>query len=191
MESSDLISLIEAYDLFQKETQEADLVSFACWLKRGSEVDEEENRQIDRDLGYAINRVNRFSKLFARHYLNELPINSLEEFSFITAINSLGSPSKSKVYDSTLTELATGQQMMRRLIKEGLVEEMEDDFDKRIKRVTLTKKGKDIQREAFKRIGEECYYKFDGLDFDSKKELLKILNVLIKSLEKKRLLGNY
>ena len=61
---------------------------------------------------------------------------------FLISINRLGNPSKTEVYADTITELNTGTQMMKRLIDAGLIEELTDKDDKRVKRVKLTFKGK-------------------------------------------------
>ncbi|TAF65183.1 MAG: hypothetical protein EAZ55_09540 [Cytophagales bacterium] len=183
METNKIIMLLQSFDAFEKETQSTDLEAFAYWTLRKKNEKQGEETQLNRDLGYALNRVNRYSKLFAKQYLEGLPIHSLDEFSFLTSITFLINPSKSEVYDNTLTELATGQQMMRRLIQMGLVEETEDEKDKRIKRVQLTTEGERVQNLAFQQIGEECNFKFKVLDVKDKISLLEILNQLLKSFE--------
>ena len=106
----------------------------------------------------------------------------MDEFSFLTSIHILNQPTKSEVYEATITELATGQQMMRRLIKSGFVEEIVDEKDKRKKRLILTEKGKQTQQLAFKKIVQECNLKFEGLDINSKQTLLTILKQLDQHL---------
>lgn len=187
MNTESLILLIQSFDAFEKETQSADLQSFAYWILKKQNQQQEHEAQLNRDLGYVLNRVNRYSKMFAKQYLEGLPVNSLDEFSFLTTIKFLVNPSKSDVYEKTITELATGQQMMRRLVQIGLVEEFDDEKDKRIKRVRLTEEGKKIQSLAFIKIGEECNFKFSDLERENKLLLLEILQELLHSLEKKKL----
>lgn len=186
METDKIIHLLKTFDAFEKETQNTDLKHFANWILQKQKQENSNTSQLNRDLGYALNKVNRYSKLFAKQYLEGLAISSLEEFSFLTSIKILINPSKSEVYEHTVTELATGQQMMRRLINLGLVEETEDLQDKRIKRVRLTTDGEKVQNQAFEKIGEECNFKFKDLTDENKKELLEILQYLLENFAKNK-----
>ncbi len=183
MESKDIINLIQSFDEYQTQTQSTDVEGFAYWILRNQNGKQGDETQLNRDLGYVLNRVNRYSKLFAKQYLEGLPISSLDEFSFLTTIKIFGNPSKSQVYEHTITELATGQQMMRRLLHIGLIAEIEDEKDKRIKRVKLTEEGEKVQQVAFEKIGEECNFKFKDLRHENKKVLLEILKQLVNSFE--------
>ena len=89
--------------------------------------------------------THRLSKLFrwyAKDTLKANGLTSMDEYFFLISINRLGNPSKTEVYADTITELNTGTQMMKRLIDAGLIEELTDKDDKRVKRVKLTFKGK-------------------------------------------------
>ncbi|MGB0523000.1 MAG: MarR family winged helix-turn-helix transcriptional regulator [Flammeovirgaceae bacterium] len=184
MEVDKLTDLIKHFACYAKDSQEQDLEDFAFWLLKKLETErlDGEEEQINRDLGYYVNRINRYGKYLSKHFLEETAISSLDEFSFLTTIKALQKPSKSEVYEATITELTTGQQMMRRLVKMGLVAEEIDSEDKRMKRVVLTEKGIQTQNLAFKKIGEECNLKFETLNLSYKQELLRTLKVLDKHL---------
>jgi len=187
MQLDKLTKLIENFAEYSENAQEESLESFAFWLLKKLEKQQNiDQEQLNRDLGYYINRINRYGKYFSKHFLEKTEISSLDEFSFLNTIKLLEKPSKSEVYDATITELTTGQQMMRRLVKMGLVAEEIDIKDKRMKRVILTEKGKKTQEKAFEQIGKECNLKFGKLNNHSKKDLLEILKELNK-LNKKLL----
>ena len=180
MRTERLIPLIEAFEAYSQENDANDLQSFAFWLLQQKQNDTRDDVQLNREVGYYLNRVNRYARYFAKQSLDGLDIGSLDEFNFITAIKTLNNPSKSEVYEKTITELATGQQMMRRLVTLGLVEELEDKQDKRIKRVRLTTKGDEIYVKAFDKIETECNIKFGSLDAQTKQNMLQMLEYLDK-----------
>lgn len=181
MEVDKLTDLIKHFAKYSEDSPEQGLEGFAFWLLKKLERDNRtEEAQLNRDLGYYINRINRYGKYLSKYFLEETAISSLDEFSFLTTIKMLGKPSKSEVYETTITELTTGQQMMRRLVKIGLVAEEIDSEDKRMKRVFLTEKGEKTQEIAFEKLGQECNLKFGKLNIESKKDLLRILKELDK-----------
>lgn len=191
MQVEKLNELIRHFAEYAENYKEQDLESFAFWLlKRKESKKETDESQLNRDLGYYINRINRYGKYLSKYFLEETAITSLDEFSFLTVVKVLGKPSKSEVYEATITELTTGQQMMRRLVKLGLIGEEVDAKDKRMKRVFLTKKGEETQKLAFEQIGKECNLKFGEINMESKKELLKTLKELDK-INKKLLLSHF
>lgn len=182
MKVDKLTELIKEFAVYSETHDTQDLKSFAFWLLNNEKINQNstEEEQLNRDLGYYINRINRYGKYLSKSFLEETLISSLDEFSFLTVIKALGKPSKSEVYEATITELTTGQQMMRRLVNMGLVKEQVDSEDKRMKRVFLTEKGKQTQELAFEQIGKECNLKFGQLNIEHKKELLQILKELDK-----------
>ena len=186
MNTQKLLELIKAFDEFLMTDTEGDLETFAFWLLKQREHNTPPyDSDLNRNLNYLLNRINRHSKILAKQYLAGLEINSLEEYCFLNSIKQLKNPSKSEVYEHTLTELATGQQMMRRLISLGLIEDFEDDYDKRVRRVRLTAKGHTVQTEAYKRLGEESNFKFGKLDRKNKENLLQVLRWLEQNLRDK------
>lgn len=181
MELAKITDLLERYGTYQEETGNDSLEHFAFWLLKRQEQNPQKEAdlgQLHRDIGYHLNRVNKFSKYLSRYFLAGLEIDSLDEFSFLTAIRVLDHPSKTEVYDFTITELTTGQQMMRRLVKKGLVEEYPDAKDQRKKCLRLSRKGEETQFKAFDLIGQECDLKFGALDLHSKQFLLQVLRQL-------------
>lgn len=181
MNVNKLTELIQKFATYSEVHENQDLENFAFWLlKKKDNTSTAPEQQLNRDLGYYINRINRYGKYLSKQFLEETAISSLDEFSFLTVIKALGKPSKSEVYEATITELTTGQQMMRRLINMGLIGEETDTEDKRMKRVFLTEEGKETQALAFEQIGKECNLKFGKLDITHKKELLKLLKELDK-----------
>jgi len=178
MKLQDITQLLTLFEQYTQQHPKTNWKDFGYWLIEQQNIEVVDESQLNRDLGYYINRINRYSRYYSKQFLEHVIINSLDEFTFLTAIKILGTPSKSAVYDFTITELTTGQQMMRRLVKMGLVQEEQDLDDKRVKRVSLTLEGLATQEAAFEAIGKECNLKFGQLDHQSKHQLLDILKRL-------------
>ena len=99
---------------------------------------------------------------------------------YLISINKIGTPSKTKVYADTITEINTGTQMMKRMIDAGLIEEVTDKQDKRVRRVKLTAKGKRTRENFFQQSVSDLKLKSGNLSETEKKELIRLLAYLEK-----------
>jgi DNA-binding MarR family transcriptional regulator len=59
-----------------------------------------------------------------------------------------------------------------------LINEFDDQIDKRTKRLSITEYGKQIRNEVFKRLGEDSVYKLAIIDKEHKLNLLTTLEKL-------------
>ncbi|MBC7891537.1 MAG: MarR family transcriptional regulator [Sphingobacteriaceae bacterium] len=178
MNTDTLLDLIRHYAEFSDVHPAEGLQEFAVWLREKTGHAGPPDNQQSRDIGYYLNRVNRYARLYAKLAFKELPIKSLDEFSFLTTIRHTGQPSKTEVYEATLTEITTGAQLLKRLVALELVEEIDDAADRRVKRVRLTPTGELVQQSAFEQIGKECELKMAPLDSGARTDLLAILKRL-------------
>lgn len=93
---------------------------------------------------------------FAKHYLKkafkETNFNSVDEFSFLATLVKEKSLLKSELINRHLLEISTGSEVLRRLIKLGLIKEFKDPDDGRAKRVELTNEGFMEITKAFKEM---------------------------------------
>lgn len=179
----EVIDLIEKYMEFSKTTRNYDLKVFSVWLNRSFDGDTSQKRsaseiQTDRDISYLINRIGRFSRFHTRKVLSKHGMISIDEFYFLLSIDRLGSPSKNEVYRDVIIELPTGAQIMKRMTDNGLVKEVADEKDKRVKRVNLTEKGKEIKTEIFEDLTGSVKLKTGNLTAEEKNSLLQILRKL-------------
>lgn len=178
MHASDVIQLIKKYHEFCNHHNSADLREFGTWLTQksnGKKRTADDTKQIDRDLGYLLNRLARFSRYHIKHAFAALPIQSLEEFTVLSVLGALGDASKNEVYKHAVLEVATGQQMMNRLLRSKLVLERTLSEDQRVRMVQLTQKGKKTLSEAFEILGEVSSKKFSTLSKDERILLRKVL----------------
>lgn len=99
-------------------------------------------------------KIARFEEFYIRKYLVDLPINSRLEYTFLYTINRYEKARKTELINIHLVEYTTGMDTIGRLIKNGLLYELQDKKDKRAKLLKLTKHGQEILNKANSRIEE-------------------------------------
>lgn len=183
MDTTRLIELIKHFELFQQETGSSDLQEFSIWLNRitnqhplKATASGDDNRMIV----WLTHRLSKLFRWYAKGTLNDNGLSSMDEYFFLISINRLGTPSKTEVYADTITEINTGTQMMKRMINDGLIEEVTDKKDKRVKRVKLTAKGKRTKENFFSASIPDLNLKAGNLSETEKKEMIRLLAYLEK-----------
>ena len=100
-------------------------------------------------------RISRLQEFYTRKFFDKLPLNSRLEYMFLYSVSCIEKARKTDLISIHLVEYTTGMDTIRRLINNGLLEEKQDDADKRAKLLVLTDHGKNILRQAEKRISDE------------------------------------
>jgi DNA-binding MarR family transcriptional regulator len=115
---------------------------------------------------YALSRIiNRLSKLwmyFTLDAMKPMGLTSFDEFAFLYTTNLSNSIRKKDLIYNQFIEISSGLLVIDRLIKKGFLQERIDEYDKRSKQVTLTKKGKitlDECQTALGKVAENLYGK--------------------------------
>ncbi len=104
------------------------------WIK-------DENPTAKRDISILIVLMNRYAKWYIKKVLRESNLQTPDEFSFLITLMTYDTLSKSELIAKQVMEKTSGTEVLRRLIKRGLIVESEDAKDKRSIRVSITKSG--------------------------------------------------
>lgn len=146
--------LLDRVEEFEKERgeQEMDLVAFNLWLNRklsfaqpdffhhrGEYTDSSSSGVI---LTMLIGFLFRYAKLYIKKALEDTPLSTMDEFSFMASLSNYGSLTKSELINQNIVEFTSGIEIIKRLVRNGLMEEFADPDDRRSKRVKLTEEGK-------------------------------------------------
>lgn len=115
-------------------------------------------------VGQYHNRIYRFALIFAKKALGTISLNNLDDFLYMVVLYRTGTPTKSELIQNNISEFTSGMEVIKRLVKMGLVEEFPDKEDKRSKRVKLTEKGKGVLFQGFGRMQQVAKIIFAGLD---------------------------
>jgi DNA-binding MarR family transcriptional regulator len=102
-----------------------------------------------------ISRIARFQEFYTRKFFHELPLNSRLEYMFLYTVSHMNKAKKTDLINIHSVEYTTGMDTIRRLINNGLLEEKQDEADKRAKLLVITEYGKNILRQADRRISDE------------------------------------
>jgi DNA-binding MarR family transcriptional regulator len=100
-----------------------------------------EYRNTASDISILIVLMNRYAKWYIKKVLRDSKLQTPDEFSFLITLMTYDSLSKSELIIKQVMEKTSGTEVIRRLIKRGLIVESADANDKRSIRVSITKTG--------------------------------------------------
>jgi DNA-binding MarR family transcriptional regulator len=132
-----------------------------------------------------VGRITKLHISYANNALKDCGINSFDEFLYLNTIRNSKSPHKTEVIYSNFNELSSGLLILKRLKKRGLLSEMDDEKDKRVKRLSLTQKGnKTIMNcyEKLQQVNEMFFNSIPDTDIELCLQLLKPLEIRFSSL---------
>lgn len=160
-----LLKIIEYLDEFENESRDSSIEDFVLFLnnrinqavtinhQESPDFSREENHDyknfLEVEFSTLLTNLYRFAKHYVKKAFNNSSFKSLDEFSFLATLLREGSLLKSDLINKHLLEISTGSEVIKRLIKMGLIIELKDETDKRAKRVSLSKKGIKEITESF------------------------------------------
>ncbi|MBN1338145.1 MAG: MarR family transcriptional regulator [Bacteroidales bacterium] len=170
-----LKQIIDLYEEYELNERHLDLLSFAQWIIRKLDNEPELNsKSPERRQEYfpdefpvfksyderarfleSVSRIARYHEFYSRKALKDLIINTRLEFLFLQAVGATGKTKKTDLINTFHLEYTTGMDTIRRLSNNGLLAEIQDEEDKRVKLLVLTEKGQHILAQANHRMSEE------------------------------------
>lgn len=153
--------LLDYLEEYEQEGKHGGIKAFSIFLKdkvMGAEVSGEPVKSFDQQdyRNFKTYPEVEFSTLltglyrFAKHYLKkafaQTAFKTIDEFGFLATLLREHSLLKNELINEHLLEMSSGSEIIKRLVKNGLIYEYPDEHDKRARRVSLTVKG---QREVF------------------------------------------
>lgn len=144
MDYSLLQSLIPHIEAYQSDHPAGNLAGFVVWLNQQlfapEKVDEHASTG-ELFLAFKLMYLNKEIKRQAKVVLAESQLSSVDEYSFLLHLNHQESFRKMELISLHNLEAPTGIEIIKRLLKNGLIAEFADPEDKRAKRVKITVKG--------------------------------------------------
>jgi len=95
----------------------------------------------------------RYAVIYFKKALKDGNINTLDEFSFLIVLMTYPSLSKTELIQKLIMEKTSGIEVIKRLLKHGLIEEFANPNDKRSVLVAITAKGKKELAVLLPRMG--------------------------------------
>jgi DNA-binding MarR family transcriptional regulator len=103
----------------------------------------DEYRNTASDISILIVLMNHYAKWYIKKALRDSHLQTPEEFSFLITLMTYNSLSKGELITKQVMEKTSGSEIIRRLVKKGLIVESADENDKRSIRVSVTKSGRE------------------------------------------------
>ncbi|WPO81380.1 MarR family transcriptional regulator [Chryseobacterium sp. JJR-5R] len=119
--------------------------------------------------------LSRYSKQLVRKGLGEFPELANEEFTYLYRLKDEPNLTKIQLIEKNGHEKQTGTQIIKRLLEAGLIEEKNDEEDRRSKRLNLTKKGEDRFHQSVEKVNLTSVILSGKLCDEEKSDLLKTL----------------
>ncbi len=148
----EIVHWLEEYQN-QKHSDGGSMESFIIWLnsqlfsENHAEYSQHGPDTLDMELSFLLVMQSRYYKAYAKKVLGESELSSPDGFSFLYHLNRVDSYRKMELIKMHRLEPPSGIEVLKRLLKKGFIEEFDDDDDKRAKRISITKKGKEeLQR---------------------------------------------
>jgi MarR family transcriptional regulator, lower aerobic nicotinate degradation pathway regulator len=123
-----------------------------------------------------IRRLYRFSTIYSKKALAEFELGSNEDYVYLLSLfYDMREPRKSELVEAHLSEFSSGIEVIKRLIKTGLVEEFDDTGDRRSKRVKITEKGREVMLKSMLPLKDILATLFAGMRRAEKNHLAKLM----------------
>jgi len=133
----------------RQDTQQSSIRDIAGteekWLK--------EDNDINTDISTLLVFMYRYAHIYFKKALKNGTINTVDEFSFLIVLMTYPSLSKTELIQKLILEISSGTEVIKRLLKNKLIEEFPNPNDKRSVLVAITEKGKKELAELFPKMG--------------------------------------
>ncbi len=192
-----LKQLIDLFEDFEMENGQLDVLNFAQWIvnkhqeepglqekivnrttsSRYQESSVPFKNHFDDKIRFleAVAGIARYHEFYTRKVLKDMVINTRLEFLFLQAVDMLERAKKTDLINIYHLEYTTGMDTIRRLINNGLLFEVQDENDKRIKLLIMSDLGKVVYDQAKKRMSDESTMFFTAISDNKWKKVLPIL----------------
>lgn len=178
-----LVELLEIIDSFENTVPNAEEMSLDSFLTYALSLRLDGERQHisktpssdEATIAQMLSLLYRISRSYTKRALQESLLQSEEEYTYLVCLLGSGRITKTELNLRNALERTTGNEMLRRLQRSGLILEMEDPNDKRQKLVEITSKGREELMKVFPQLKQVASLLSSNLDDGQKLYLKNIL----------------
>lgn len=181
-----LLNIIESLKEFEKTSHKnVGLEDFRLWLNMHAYLKESpkkltdkfnlEVNELENELCKQVIMLSRYARATIKKGLEAYPELVNEDFTYLYRLMDYPSLTKMQLIDKNGQEKQTGLEIIKRLIKNGLVEEFKNPDDGRSKRIAVTSLGKVIFEKSMNEVTLTAKILGGNLTIAEKKTLLKLL----------------
>lgn len=177
-----LQELIPHLEEYSKTASPDSMEGFLVWLNNkmfGAKGETDHKDHLEVMIGFQIIMLNKEVKRQTKSIISKSTLSSLDGYSFLLHLENGNSFRKMELIEMHKLEAPTGFEIIKRLLSKDLIEEFDDENDRRAKRVRLTKKG-EAELNALKPQIDAAFAKFsEKLEMDEKLSLVGTMSKLI------------
>lgn len=177
-----VVELVNTWAKYEEQNPDLTIEDFCvAYLAENTTNQKEDARNyfsIHGELGKMVGRLGAYASMYSKKALTKLNINNIEDLIYLMALSEMGTPKKSELIYQMLSEFPSGIDIIKRLLKNGFVEEFPDETDKRSKRLKITPAGIGIVSLGFPEIQKVSQMAFGKLSEAESNILANILRKL-------------
>ncbi|AXT52193.1 MarR family transcriptional regulator [Aquimarina sp. BL5] len=149
-----LIDLVGEF-VNERKSNDIHLKSFVNWVsKRMDQTSASENYTItghsrEAEIAAHIGRLSRYSNTYIKSALVDLPFTTDMDFAFTAILHRSGEIGKTDLIRKMVYDKSSGMEVIKRLLKNEIIEQFPNPDDKRSKLLRLTKKGEEYVIMAY------------------------------------------
>lgn len=174
----ELIALAEAYQE-QTSASDWDKEGFISWLiSEATKADHDEDDTVPAQDGLVamlLTGMYKYAQFYARRVFRDTAVYSLDDFSVLISLYPDAEHKKIDVLRMCIQEKSSGNEVLKRLLREGMVQERENPADARSKLLSLTEKGKRAFEQIQTGIEKMSAHLTGDLTGPEKQQLLQLL----------------
>ncbi len=174
-----LTEIIEQVAAFEEATMnDTDLTLKNFLYFAHSNLAVEPDNVVEIHIAQYISLLHRYSKFYIKKTLKNTLLQTVDEYTYMAALYNVESLSKTELNNRNVMEKTSGNEIMNRLLKSGLIAQRRDEEDKRRMRVFLTEKGRNELQTLFPELRKTALIVSAVLSPNEKQILLKTLQSL-------------
>lgn len=122
------------------------------------------NAMIARDISF----VYRYMRYFVRKAIKDTPLQTIDEYSYLITLMAKGEMTKTELNNYNVVEKTSGSEIIRRLLKGGLISQTRNLQDRRSLLLSITPKGREVVKELLPRMQQSSDLLLRDLSWDQK-----------------------
>lgn len=172
----ELLDLVERYEEFRGNAEQSmsNFLRFADQTLEQQTSSEEQkagmrghaylNAMIARDISF----VYRYMRYFVRKAIKDTPLQTIDEYSYLITLMAKGEMTKTELNNYNVVEKTSGSEIIRRLLKGGLISQTRNLQDRRSLLLSITPKGREVVKELLPRMQQSSDLLLRDLSWDQK-----------------------
>lgn len=171
-----LISKVSAYEATLQTNENPDLSGFLLFAQDQEEISFDP--YIPVRIAQQVSILHRYSKFYIKKIIKNSLLQTVDEYTYLASLSHVESLSKTELNTMNVMEKTSGNEIIRRLHKAGLVGEIRDKTDRRSMRVYITEKGRAELTRLIPELQKAAVILSGKITDRQKKELVELQETL-------------